>query len=136
MAQGHKVGAAAQTLFCGGVLIGHVDNLSAALRETEALLAMPGDVTLFEAALKASDILVRADVLVREDGACRLIEVKSSTKVKDYHVTDAGIQTWVARAAGLTVSATELAHVNNQFVYPGGRGLPRLAHSRRRLGRG
>ncbi|MBK7592258.1 MAG: DUF2779 domain-containing protein [Betaproteobacteria bacterium] len=120
MAQGHKVGAAAQTLFPGGHLVGHVDNLSAALRETEALLAQPGDVTLFEAALKASDILVRADVLVRESGACRLIEVKSSTKVKDYQVTDAGIQTWVARAAGLDVIATELAHVDNQFVYPGG----------------
>ncbi len=120
MAQGHKVGAAAQMLFPGGVLVGHVDNLAAALRETEALLARPGDVTLFEAALKASDILVRADVLVREGGACRLIEVKSSTKVKDYQVTDAGIQTWVAREAGLAVRATELAHVNNQFVYPGG----------------
>ena len=46
MAQGHKVGAAAQTLFPGGVLVGHVDNLSAALRETEALLGKPGDVTL------------------------------------------------------------------------------------------
>ena len=120
MAQGNRVGAAAQALFPDGHLVGHVDNLTAALRETDALLAQPGDLTVFEAALQASDILVRADILIRRDGACRLIEVKSSTKVKDYQVTDAGIQTWVARAAGLEVAVTELAHINNQFVYPGG----------------
>ncbi len=119
MAQGNRVGAAAQALFPGGHLVGHVDNLTAALRETDALLAQPGDLTVFEAALQASDILIRADILIRRDGACRLIEVKSSTKVKDYQVTDAGIQTWVARAAGLDVEVTELAHINNQFVYPG-----------------
>ncbi|MBK7081412.1 MAG: DUF2779 domain-containing protein, partial [Betaproteobacteria bacterium] len=136
MAQGHKVGAAAQTLFPGGHLVGHVDNLSAALRETEALLAKPGDVTVFEAALKASDILVRADVLVRENGACRLIEVKSSTKVKDYQVTDAGIQTWVARAAGLD-RRRHRARPRQQPVRLSRRtGLPRSPRPRRRLGGG
>ena len=114
------VGAAAQRLFPEGRLIAHVTDLNAAVRETQEALATPGDITLFEPALRWADILVRADILERRGGTCRLIEVKSSTKVKDYHVTDAGIQTWVLRGAGLTVARTELAHINNQFVYPGG----------------
>ena len=62
---------------------------------------------------------MRADVLIRRDGRYRMIEVKASTKVKDSHLTDAAIQTWVARGAGLDVERVELAHIDNQFVYPG-----------------
>jgi hypothetical protein len=119
MAQGHLIGAAAHRLFPAGRLIAYVDDLPAALRATQEALARPGDVTLFEPALRCSDILVRADVLVRADGRYRMIEVKASTKVKDYHVTDTAIQTWVARGAGLDVARVELAHVDNQFVYAG-----------------
>jgi addiction module HigA family antidote len=120
MAQGHMVGAAAQRLHPEGRLIAHVTDLNAAVRETQEALATPGNITLFEPALRWADILVRADILERRGGTCRLIEVKSSTRVKGYHVTDAGIQTWVLRGAGLTVARTELAHIDNQFVYPGG----------------
>ena len=130
MAQGNLIGAAAHTLFPGGCLVGHVDNLAAALRETQQALARPGDLTLFEPALRTGPILVRADVLIRSGERWRMIEVKASTKVKDYQVTDAAIQTWVARGAGLAVERVELAHVDNRFVYPGGhdyRGL--FAHA-------
>jgi len=70
--------------------------------------------------LRCDDILVRADVLIRRDGRYRMIEVKASTRVKDSHVTDAAIQTWVARGTGLDVERVELAHIDNRFVYPGG----------------
>jgi hypothetical protein len=119
MAQGNLVGAAAQRLYPEGRLVGHVTDLNAALRETDESLAQPGDVTLFEPALRCQDVLVRADVLIRRDGRYRMIEVKASTKVKDSHVTDAAIQTWVARGAGLDVARVELAHIDNKFVYPG-----------------
>jgi CRISPR/Cas system-associated exonuclease Cas4 (RecB family) len=119
MAQGNLVGAAAQRLYPEGRLIGHVTDLNSALRETEEALAQPGDVTLFEPALRAADVLVRADILIRRDGRYRMVEVKASTKVKDSHVADAAIQTWVARGAGLDVARIELAHIDNRFVYPG-----------------
>jgi Domain of unknown function(DUF2779) len=120
MAQGHLVGAAAQRLHPEGRLIGHVADLAAALRETAEALAQPGDLTLFEPALRHADLLVRIDVLERRGGVCRLVEVKASTRVKDYQVVDAGIQTWVARGTGLIVARTEVAHIDNRFVYPGG----------------
>ncbi len=119
MAQGNLVGAVAQRLYPGGRLIGHVDDLAAALNETRAALGQPGDVTLFEPALRCKDVLVRADVLIRHDRGYRMIEVKASTKVKDYHFTDAAIQTWVARGAGLNVECVELAHIDTSFVYQG-----------------
>ncbi len=119
MAQGNLVGAAAQRLYPEGRLIAHVFDLTSALRETADALAAPGDLTLFEPALRCDDVLVRADVLIRRDGRYRMIEVKASTRVKDSHVTDAAIQTWVARGAGLDVERVELAHIDNRFVYPG-----------------
>ena len=120
LAQGHLVGAAAHTLYPEGRLIGHADDLAAALRATREALALPGDVTLFEPALRHGPILVRADVMIRRGERWRMIEVKASTKVKDYQVTDAAIQAWVARGAGLAVEHVEVAHVDNRFVYPGG----------------
>ena len=119
MAQGNLVGAAAQRLYPEGRLIEHVFDLTTALRETADALAQPGDLTLFEPALRCADVLVRADVLIRREGRYRMIEVKASTKVKDSHVTDAAIQTWVARGAGLDVERVELAHIDNRYVYPG-----------------
>ena len=119
MAQGRMVGIAAQHAFPEGLLIGHVHDLSAALAETRAALTEPGDVTLFEAALRHAGILIRADVLQRRGDHWRLIEVKSSTRVRDHQVTDAGIQNWVACGAGLHVERTELAYINNRFVYGG-----------------
>ena len=119
MAQGNLVGSAAQYLYPEGRLIGHIMDLASALRETTEILAQPGDVTLFEPALRYKDVLVRVDVLIRHGGRYRMIEVKASTKVKDSHLTDAAIQTWVVRGAGLDVERVELAHIDNTFVYPG-----------------
>ena len=121
-ATGHEVGAAARSLFPGGILIGHDDELVDALKQTQALLDRPGPVTLFEATFKHDDVLIRADVLQRNaDGVIRLVEVKASTQLKEYHVTDCAIQLHVLRGAlgqDRTVGI-ELAHINNQFVYEG-----------------
>ncbi len=117
---GHQVGAAVQTLFPEGVLIEHDFELNEALRETEALLAAPGPATLFEATFRAEGVLIRADVLIRDrENHYRLIEVKASTSVKEYHRNDCAIQLWVLEQLGMDVVRVELAHINNQFVYPG-----------------
>ena len=117
---GNQVGEVAQQQFPEGVLIEHDFELGEALRETEERLAEPGPVTLFEATFQADGVLIRADVLIRnEAGQIRLIEVKASTKVKDYHLQDCAIQLWVLEQLNYDVVRVELAHINNQFVYPG-----------------
>ncbi len=118
---GHKVGEAAQQQFPGGILIEHDQVLSEALCETEELLAKPGPLTLFEATFQTDGVLIRTDVLIRDEhDAVRLIEVKASTSVKEYHLNDCAIQLWVLEKLGLDVVRVDLAHINNQFVYPGG----------------
>ena len=78
------------------------------------------DFPIFEATFRHEGVLVRVDVLIPDGDGWRLIEVKASTSVKDYHVLDCAIQDWVLRNAGINVTSISLAHIDNQFVYPGG----------------
>ena len=48
-----------------------------------------------------------------------MIEVKSSTSVKDYHRDDAAIQAFVTKGAGVPLAPLlPLARIHNQWVYP------------------
>jgi len=123
---GHAVGAVAQAQYPDGVLVGAVGqpetgrpDMRAALRETSGLLSQSSDHTLFEATFQHDGILVRTDLLFRERGRVRFTEVKSSTSVKDEHVPDAAIQTWVLQESGVPVDGVCIGHVDNTFVYQG-----------------
>jgi hypothetical protein len=121
LTKGHEVGVAARTLFPGGTLIG--DDRTTAMKaaeETRKVLNSRGALTLFEAAFLHQDVMVRTDILVRNElGDLRLVEVKASTGVKPYHYIDCAIQAWVLAGLGLHPTRIELAHVNNAFVYHG-----------------
>ena len=118
-ASGHRVGAVARSLRPGGILIESQENLSQALRDTEEALRDGADVTLFEPAFRYRDVLVRADVLERRDGVVRVVEVKSSTSVKDYHLSDAAVQAWVIAGSGCDLGSVGIAHIDSSFVYRG-----------------
>ena len=49
----------------------------------------------------------------------KMIEVKSSTRVKDTHRDDVAVQLHVARAAGVDVQDAVVACVDSSWVYPG-----------------
>lgn len=114
---GNAVGDIARKLYPNGVYIESL-NQDIALHETVAALER-GSVPVFEAAFKAKDVLVRVDVLLPEGEGFRLIEVKSSTSMKDYHLDDVKIQSWVMENAGVPPTHVALAHVNSEFIYPG-----------------
>lgn len=116
---GHDVGAVARALQPDGILI-EAENLAEALAATRRVMAEQPDRPIFEATFEHDGVLVRADVMVPEPGGYRMTEVKASTRVKDYHLTDCAIQTWVCQQAGIPITRTELAHVDTRFVYPGG----------------
>jgi len=48
------------------------------------------------------------------------VEVKASASLKPEHLQDCAVQAWVHRQAGYPLERIALAHVDNQFVYPGG----------------
>jgi len=121
MQQGHEVGILARQLFPGGIEVRSDRGLDAAIRATRELFANPAVPAIFEGVFEHDGALVRVDVLHRRrDGRWRLVEVKSSTSVKEEHLDDVAIQYRVLSRCGLDVGSCCLAHVNRSFVFRGG----------------
>jgi predicted RecB family nuclease len=118
--QGHEVGRWAQKVFPGGVLIeaGH-EEMGKALRQTEQAVADKQHPAIFEAAFTHDNVLARVDILERLlRNKWRLIEVKSSTSVKDYYIYDVAIQRLILESLGMKVVPC-LMHLNRDYVYDG-----------------
>lgn len=124
---GTEIGIHARGLFPGGVLIdeGHRQR-DEALARTASVVADPSVTAVFEGAFQHDGVFVRADILERDVGpdgtppSWRLIEVKSSSRVKDVHLDDLAIQSAVLEGAGLILSAVCLMHIDTDYVYEGG----------------
>jgi predicted RecB family nuclease len=118
--QGREVGLLARQMFPGGVAVEGRDR-EEAIRATRELIANPAVPAIFEGAFEHRDVFVRVDILHRRrDQRWRLIEVKSTTDVKDHHFDDVAIQHRVVTRSGVDVAASCLAHVNREYVYEGG----------------
>jgi len=115
--QGHLVGELAKRLFPGGVDI-PADNFMGNVRQTEKLLE--SRKPLFEAGILAKGIYSRVDILIpSNENHWDLIEVKSTTSVKDVHLDDASFQKYCCEKLGLKIQKCFLMHINNQYVKDG-----------------
>jgi len=92
------------------------------LTHSEAL-SKNGRQAIFEAGFCANGALSLADVMLPvkqgRKRAWRMVEVKSSTSLKDYYRDDAAIQAYITRAAGVPLVAISLAHIDKNWIYPG-----------------
>ncbi|MCB1061797.1 MAG: DUF2779 domain-containing protein [Verrucomicrobiae bacterium] len=99
-------------------------------RSTELLTE--GQVPVFEAGFRGGGGLAFADVMLPEGSLpsprWHMIEVKSSTSVKDYHRDDVAVQSCIATAAGIELASVALAHIDNTFVYSGDGNYQGLFH--------
>ncbi len=118
-AGGHQVGDVAQQIYGTPDSVEIAFNVKTMVAETTALFESGAAFPIFEATFRHEGVLIRADVMIPDGDGWRVIEVKASTSVKDYHVLDCAIQDWVMRNAGINVTSISLAHINNQFVYAG-----------------
>ncbi len=114
---GNEVQEVYRGLIPNGILVEHVDDLKAALQETRLILTGSTCVPVFEGAFQHNGVLVRADPIFPVSAGARMVEVKNAGSVKDYHVQDCAIQTWVIERAGIPVKIVELAFVDTSFVY-------------------
>ena len=93
-----------------------------ALARSAALLA-EGRTPVFEAGITANGALAYADVMLPDhsDGMLRwkMVEVKSSASVKDYHRDDIAVQAHLADLANVPLSSIAVAHIDTSFVYQG-----------------
>lgn len=130
-ATGNVVGATARTLYdpkaIGTELELDTLGMSGLLAKTRELLKQR--LPIFEAGFVGAagpdgGALALADILLPDEQAgptaWRMVEVKSSSKVKDYHRDDAVIQHYVATQAGVNLSGIALAHIDSSWTYPGG----------------
>jgi hypothetical protein len=121
MEQGREVGLLARQLFPGGVEVISEGGLDQAIRDTRELVANREVPAIFEGVFEHDGVLVRVDVLHRRrDGRWLLVEVKSSTSVKEEHLDDVSIQSRVASRSGVDLASVCLAHVNRSYVFDGG----------------
>lgn len=118
---GHEVGRTACRLYPGGHAVSHDHrHIPDALDETRSVVEAGSAPAVFEAAFEHEGVLVRADVIERlPEGGWRLVEVKSSARLKDVFVLDAAVQLWVLKGAGLDVRDAGVLTLDRDYVYDG-----------------
>lgn len=116
--QGHLVGDYAKKLFPNGEEVDHTKSFEEGLRSTKELILKR--VPIFEAALTYKNCYARADILepVGRD-KWDLIEVKSSTDIKDVNYNDIGFQYYLYSGAGLKINKCYLMCIDNTYVRNG-----------------
>lgn len=122
---GFQVGDIAQQIYDperrGALIDIHREGFNRAFERSAELLNSTQPI--FEAGFSAGGAMAFADVLLPEqkDGrqVWRMIEVKSSTSVKDYHRDDVAVQAFIAQSAGVPLESIALAHIDSSWVYPG-----------------
>jgi predicted RecB family nuclease len=118
MEQGQQVDRAARDFVPGGVLIPSI-GLSTEDRIEETQAALAGDApAIYNACFLADSVFVAVDILERSDGGWNLIEVKSTTSIKDEHIPDVAIQAYVLGRSGVNLARTEVMHLNGECRYP------------------
>src|SRR3989338_8111428 len=118
MDQGKVVGELAQTLFPGGIILQR--DLAPDKQAEKSLEATKLRKPLFEAGFVYRQVYALVDILnpVAKD-AWDLIEVKSSSSVKDEYYRDVAFQKYTFEGAGLKIRKCYLMYINNQYVRKG-----------------
>ena len=118
MDRGTRVGELARSYVPGGVLIDLPHNAYSERFACTNEALQNSAPAIYEASFQAGGVFTAIDILKREDHGFRLIEVKSTTAVKDHHIPDVAVQTHVLRQNGLDVVGAEVMHLNRECAYP------------------
>jgi hypothetical protein len=113
---GHEVGEYAKKVFENGIDLPQ-DFKENITRTKESLNQRK---PLFEAGFMVDNLFSRIDILNPVgNNEWDIIEVKSSTSLKEEHVHDVSFQRHTALKAGLKIRKCHLMHLNNQYVKQG-----------------
>jgi hypothetical protein len=123
---GNQVGEISRKLYDtegdGVTINAQRDGYPKAFAQTDEYLAK-ADRPIFEAGLRIKGALAFADVLIPSTQgrttSWKMVEVKSSGSVKDYHLDDIAVQSHIATASGVNLKTVSLACIDTSWVYPG-----------------
>lgn len=125
--KGTDVGLLARQLFPGGKDASPIDHFHypEAIQYTGELV-QAGETIIYEAAFQYDKVMAALDILVNNKGNWFAYEVKSSTEIKDYQLTDAALQYYVMTSSGLVIEDFFIIHINNEYVRKGDLDLKQL----------
>ena len=115
--QGHLVGEFAQKLYPDGINVNR-PSISENLRDTKSALVLRKP--LFEAGFSGFRLFCRVDILnPSNSGSWDIIEVKSTTEIRDEHLHDVAFQRHCCLLTGLDVARCRIVYLNRDFVKKG-----------------
>jgi hypothetical protein len=123
---GIVVGEHARDAFPGGVLVNRFKQDADPFSETDACINDENIPAIFEAGFRHEDTEVFVDILERAGASWNLIEVKSSSSVKDEYIDDVTVQYMVLTRAGMAIKRVELMYLNKDFTYHADKGYDGL----------
>ena len=116
--QGTLVGEYAKNLYPDGIDLGKIGDLKEQLVRTFELLSERRP--LFEASVSSGNVYSRADILVPVNtDSWDIVEVKSSTQLKEEYIPDVAFQKYCFEKAGINIRKCYLTYINNQYVKKG-----------------
>jgi predicted RecB family nuclease len=116
--EGTQVGEVARTYVPGGVLIDLPYNAYAERIKATAAALRQRTPVIYEASFRASQVYVSVDILESRSEGASVIEVKSTTSVKEQHLPDVAVQAHVLGHSGVEASRLEIMHLNRACAYP------------------
>jgi len=116
-ATGHRVGDLAKLLFPGGVEVEYRQSDYQGMIDETARLTKSGHV-VYEGSFSTNDVFVRADILVKNEDAWDIYEVKATASTKAVHKPDVAIQ-WYVISEHLPLNKAYLVHLNTGYVRSG-----------------
>jgi hypothetical protein len=118
---GNFIGKMAQECFPHGIDLSSQTHFDYADAIDNTIVEMQKKTSvLYEAAFYHDEVLSVLDILEHDsNGDIHAIEVKSSSKIEDYYITDAALQYWVMSNAGHAPKRFSLMHINKLYVKNG-----------------
>ena len=113
--QGTMVGHLAKKLYPDGIDLDNIKDIKTQLLKTSELLGQRRP--LFEGSCSTGNVYSRADILVPvEKDGWDIIEVKSSTQLKEVNIHDVSFQKYCFEKAGIKIRRCYLLNINNQYI--------------------
>ncbi|MEA2016196.1 MAG: DUF2779 domain-containing protein [Actinomycetota bacterium] len=113
--QGIQVGEYAKKLYPGGVDPGKIRDFKEQIEATRRELS--GRKVIFEASCSCGNVYVRADILVpAEKDSWDIVEVKSSTQLKEEYIHDVAFQRYCFEKSGVKIRKCYVSYIDRQYV--------------------